>query len=578
MSSVQQIEDPTTAYARAAVAGEIVAGTLVRLACERHLRDLDHGGERGLRFDMREADRAFQFFRFLRHTEGQFAGKRFELILFQKFIIGSIFGWKNADGYRRFRTVYAEIGKGNGKTPMAAGIGLKGFLADGESGAQIYSAAVSRDQANLSFTDAVNMAKSSPDVAKRIEFNKGNMAVPATRSFFRPLSADQGKSSGQRVHVAIVDELHEHPSAAVLDKISAGVKARLQALLVEITNSGFDRNSVCWREHEYAAKVLKGILEDDSLFAYVCQLDPCAECAAAGREAPNEACKNCDDWRDEANWIKANPGLDEILPREYLRKQVREAVGMPSKQNIVRRLNFCEWTESAVRWLPMTHWDQCPNKINPELLRGRECFVGVDLSTKIDLTASVSVFPPTDDDPNWVWMPRFYVPKDNVRERERRDNVPYRRWIDAGFIEATEGDVVDYAVIEKRIEEDSKIYSIQEIGFDQWNATYFATNMTGKGFKMVEVRQGKPTMNEPSKELEALVQSHRINHGGHPVLRWMASNVVADRDVNDNIMPAKDSSTGRIDGIVAGLIAMARAIRNLADAPSIYETRGILRI
>jgi phage terminase large subunit-like protein len=577
MGEGEHIEDPTSDYARAVLAGEIMAGQLARRACQRHLDDLDHGGDRGLYFDLKTAARAIKFFGFLRHTEGQFAGKRFDLMPFQKFITGSVFGWKNRSGFRRFRTAYNEIGKGNGKTPLAAGIGLLGLLADTEPGAQVYAAAVTRDQANLSFTDAENMAKGSPELSQRVEFNVGNMAVLATRSYFRPLSSEHRALSGQRVHIAIIDELHEHPNASVVDKIRAGTKARRQALIFEITNSGYDRNSVCFAHHEYSVKILQGVLEDDSWFAYICQLDPCAKCAAAGREAPNEDCADCDDWRDERVSIKANPGLDVILPRQYLREQVREAIGMPTKQNIVRRLNFCQWTEQAVRWIPMSDWDACPKTIDLTRLVGRPCYGGVDLSTRLDLTAFVKVFPPTDQDPDWVWLCRFFVPRDNVRDRERRDRVPYSAWIKAGFIEATEGDVVDYNVIEERIIEDSKVFSIEEIGFDPWNATQFGTNLISKGFKMVETRQGPLTFNEPCKDLEARIRSHHVNHGGNPVLRWNASNVSVHQDRNANLSPDKERSTERIDGIVAGLIAMARAIRN-GNGGSVYESRGILRL
>jgi phage terminase large subunit-like protein len=569
--------DPTTVYARAVLAGEISAGRLVRLACQRHLQDLETGELRGLRFDAAAAAHVMRFFGFLRHFEGKFAGEPFELEPFQKFIIGSLFGWKGADGFRRFRTAYIEIAKGNGKTPLAAGIGLYGLLADNEPGAEVYSAAVVRNQAAYLFRKAHSMALASPGIAARIEFNVGNMAVVATDSFFRPVSSEHRALDGPLPHVALIDEVHEHPNSLVVDKISAGTKNRRQPLICEITNSGYNRESVCFKHHEYSTKVVQGIVEDDSWFAYICQLDPCEKCADDGREAPNEECQNCDDWRDEGTWAKANPGLDTIVARSYLRKQVKEAIGMPSKQNIVRRLNFCEWTAQSVRWIPMAHWDACPKNVDVEALVGRLCFGGLDLSTKIDLTAWVKVFPPIEDDPNWVWLCDFFVPRDNVLERERRDRVPYQMWIDAGHITATEGNVVDYNELEDRIVRDCEKFSIQEVGFDAWNATQIATNLGERGVTMVETIQGTKTMNEPSKEFEALVRGHRINHGGNPVLRWNASNVSVKRDHNDNLMPDKERSTERIDGIVAGLIAMARAIRS-ENGGSVYETRGILRI
>lgn len=558
--------DPTSVYARAVVSGEIMTGRLARLACERHLNDLRDGTARGLRFDLEAAAHAIEFFSFLRLIEGENADRVFKLEPFQEFIVGSLFGWKGEDGYRRFRTAYVEIGKGNGKSPLAAGIGLYGLSCDKEQGAEVYAAAVTRDQAKIVFTDAEKMAKASPFLSAILTFNVSNLALLSANSYLRPVSSEARALDGKRVHMALIDEIHEHPNAMVVDKMRAGTKARRQSLIFEITNSGYDRNSVCWNHHEYSSKILQGVLENDSWFAYVCQLDPCEKCAADGKDAPNEDCGDCDDWRNESTWIKANPGLDVILPRKYLREQVEEALGMPSKQNIVRRLNFCQWTEQAVRWIPMADWDACPSGerrlVTLESLRRRPCYCGLDLSSKIDLAAFVKVFAPDETDPCWVWLCRFFVPGDNVRERERRDRVPYSSWINQGFIEATEGNVVDYNVIEERIVEDSKSFSVQEIGFDPWNATQLATDLIGKGFKMVETRQGTATMNEPSKEFEAVIRAGKLDHRSNPVLRWNASNVAVHRDRNDNLIPDKERSSERIDGIVAGLIAMARAIRN----------------
>lgn len=575
MGEGSNIEDPTTDYARAVVAGEIVAGKLVRLACARHLRDLERGGERGLYFDLVAARRAFRFFRLLCHTDGQFAGKPFALHPYQQFIIGSLFGWKKANGARRFLVAYIEIGKGNGKTPLAAGVGLYGLLADNEPGAQIFSAAVTRDQAMLSFIDAENMAKASPKIAERIDFNVGNMAVLDTNSFFRAISSEKRGLDGKRVHIALVDELHEHPSSIVVDKMRLGTKSRWQALIFEITNSGYDRTTVCWAHHEYSDRVLAGILEDDGWFAYVCQLDPCDKCAADGKQMPTDGCGECDQWSDEATWIKANPGIDVILSRSYLAAAVKEARGMPSKENIVRRLNFCQWTEQDVRWLPMADWDACPAIIIPDALKKRSCWGGLDLSATSDFTAFVLCFPPLEEDEPWIWVPRIWIPGVSAEERERRDRLPIKMWESQGLITMTEGNVVDYDFVIKDIEEMGDQYSIQDIGYDNWNATHAALQLTNLGFTMVEMRQGVATLNEPCKMLELLVRSHALNHGGHPVLRWMASNVVTRPDANGNLAPDKAKSGQKIDAIVAGLMAMGRAIRTLND-PSVYSSRGFL--
>jgi phage terminase large subunit-like protein len=351
-------------------------------------------------------------------------------------------------------------------------------------------------------------------------------------------------------------------------------------MVIEITNSGYDRNTVCYQHHLLSKQILADIIQNDAWFAYISTLDPCERCAAAGRTSPNDECGQCDDWRDERTWLKANPGLDTILPRDYLREQVAEAVEMASKENIVRRLNFCQWTEQAVRWLSMSDWDACPKTLPQlEALRTRVCYGGLDLSTKIDLTAWALVFPPSTTDSNWVLLVRYFVPEENVRPREQRDRVPYSVWIRSGAIIATPGNVVDYDTIEKQIIEDSRMFrGLQDIGFDPWNATASANHLTAAGLKMIETRQGTATMSEPAKEFEAALRAKKLNHGANPVLRWNAANVSVKRDHNDNYMPDKERSTERIDGIVAALIAFARAVRNQPQQPSIYLQRGIFRL
>jgi phage terminase large subunit-like protein len=509
---------PVTRYAQKVVAGTILAGRLVRLACERHLRDLVEGEKRGVRFDAKAATRAIEFFSFLHLAEGEHAGRPFKLEPFEQFIVGSLFGWKGSDGYRRFRTAYVEIGKGNGKSPMAAGMGLYGLFADGEIGAEIYSAAVTRDQAKIVFSDAEKMVDASPALLRRVEKTVNNLAVLSTNSFFRPISSEARGLDGKRVHMALIDEIHEHPSSLVVDKMRAGTKGRRQALIVEITNSGYDRNSVCWQHHDYSTKVLDGIIEDDSWFAYVCQLDPCEACLREGKTQPTEGCAACDQWTDENVWLKANPCLDVAITRKYLREQVREGIGMPAKQNIVKRLNFCTWTEQSVRWMDMAAWDQCARPVVIDDLRGRDCFAGLDLSSTTDLSAFVLLFPPEEDDELWEVVCRFWMPMDHVRRRVDRDRVPYDQWIREGWIEATEGNVIDYEVIRKRIHEDGDRFRIREIAFDRWNATQLCTELQSDGLTMMPFGQGYASMAAPTKELEKLILGHQLAHGGHPVV------------------------------------------------------------
>lgn len=549
--------DATTAYARAVVAGSIITGRWVRLAAERHLRDLRDGAKRGLHFDIKRAAHACEFFpRFLRLAEGAHAGQPFRLEPWQAFNVGSLFGWLDADGDRRFRTAYIEVGKGNGKTPMAAGIGLYGLMADGEASAEIYAAAVTREQAGILFADARKMALSSPALASRLKIDEHNIAHPDSWSFFRPVSSEARSLDGKRVHMALIDEVFEHPNPLVIDKMRAGTKGRRQALIIEITNAGFDRHSVCWEHHEHSTRVLEGTVENDAWFAFVAGLDPCEKCRIAGRTQPS--CDACDQWTDERTWKKANPNLGVSVMLKYLREQVKEALEIPSKQNLVRRLSFCEWTESATRWLDADRWRACGTTVDAAALVGRPCYAGLDLSSTKDLTALVLLFP--DDFGGYDVLPFFWVPGENLRRRRERDNVPYDDWARAGLIETTEGDVVDYDRIHERLRELATRYAIQEIAYDRWNATHLITQLQGDGATVVPIGQGFASLSAPSRELEKLVLARALRYGGHPVLSWCALNCVVETDSAGNIKPSKRLSTERIDGAVALVMALARAM------------------
>jgi phage terminase large subunit-like protein len=552
--------------------GKIPVGRLVFLTVERHLADLLDGPARGLWFDGEEAARAVDFFeRFLCLAEGDFAGKPFLLEPWQQFILASIFGWKAADGYRRFRTAYIEIGKGNGKSPLAAGIGLYGLLADGESSAEIYSAAVVKDQAKILFRDAENMRDASPMLSSRIAKHINNLSVHATSSYFRPISSEKRGLDGKRVHMALIDEIHEHPSATVVDKMRAGTKGRRQALIFEITNSGYDRHSVCYHHHEFSEKVLERLIENDSWFAYVAQLDACGKCRDEGKTSPN--CEHCDQWTDEAVWTKVNPNLGVSIRLKYLREQVAEALEMPSKENIVKRLNFCMWTEQSVRWMPMDKWDACAAQVYPESLRKHACYGGLDLASISDLAAFVLLFP---EDDKYKVLPFFWIPEDTARIRSEKDRVPYDQWIKEGLIKATEGNVIDYDVIRHDINELADAYDIREIDFDPWNSSQIVTQLASDNFTMVEIRQGFQSLSAATKELEKLVRGGELVHGGNPVLRWNASNVSVRSDPSGSIKPDKERSTEKIDGISALVNAIARVIR--VEGPSVYASRGVRTI
>lgn len=603
--------DPVLAYADGVLDGDIIAGRWVKLACERHLRDLKR---KDLVWDLGAAVFAIGFFRdVLRLNGGEFEGKPFELEPWKAFILGSLWGWKLKDGRRRFNVAYVEAAKGCGKSPFAGGIGHLGLLADQEPRAEVYAAATKKDQAMILFRDAVAMRDQSPHLSARLQKSgKGekcwNLADHATGSWYRPISADEDSQSGPRPHIALVDEIHEHKSDIVINMLQAGFKSRRNPLMFMITNAGFDRETVCWRYHEYVTKILKRTADNDRFFGYIATLDSCDRHWREGQEQPLDTCDDCDRWEIEGDhWYKANPSLDVIPGREYLRNQVRKALDMPSEQNTVRRLNFSFWTSQATRWMSMEAWDACSKPIDYDKLKGRPCIVGVDLANTIDIAAVALLFVPErlplnaksavdgemdystvdidrlDDD--FVVLPYFFIPEGTIEEAKRRDQVPYDSWVKRDLIEATPGNVIDYAFIKHRIAALKDIYPIRAkfeagrqqhlAGFDPWNATQFAQDMQADyGLNMIEVRQGYQTMSEPTKEMARIVKAGRLRHGGNPVLRWMADNIVVKTDPAGNIKPDKDKSKKKIDGIVAMIMALSLAIRNGHSLGSVYEERA----
>lgn len=560
-------------YAEDVVARRVLAGPWVRLACERHLRDLATGHERGLRFDPAKADHALEFFDYLCLFEGQFAGERFLLCPWQAFIVGSLFGWVKANGFRRFRTAYIEIGKGNGKTPMAAAIGLYGIVADDEASAEVYSAATTAAQAGIAFRDAKRMVEASPRLAQAIEVLEHNLACPMTGSYMRVVSSEAKSLDGKRPHIVLTDELHEHSSNQVVAKMTAGFKMRRQPLNFEITNSGFDRATVCWEHHQHSVAVLEGRVTDDAWFAYVCALD------------------KDDDWRDEAVWRKANPNLGVSIDQEYLREEVRKATNLPSEQNLVKRLNFCIWTEQATRWLDMDVWDACAGPVPwqrmAEHCRGRRCVGGLDLANTTDLAALVLVFADdSGDETSYDILPYAWCPEEAVRERSRKAGVSYEVWARDGALIATPGNVIDYKSILKTLEAAVAAYRFADLGYDRWGSTKLVQDLEEVGFdadpkardrRLTPLGQGFATLSAPTKELEVLVKSGRIRHGGHPVLRWAVGNLVVEQDAAGNLKPTKDKSSEKIDPAVALINAMQRALADDGEGEySVYQAKELL--
>jgi phage terminase large subunit-like protein len=544
-------------YVADVLAGRVVACHWIKQACQRHLDDLQDAAARGLTFDRSEAEHVLKFFSILKHSKGEWANKPIELEPWQQFMLWTLFGWKRADGTRRFRTAYIEVARKNGKSTIGAGVGLYLMTADGESGAEIYAAATKRDQARITHSEAIRMVRSSPMLKKRIKIFRDNLNIEGTASKFEPLGADSDTMDGLNIHGAIVDEIHAHKTRDVWDKLDTGTGARRQPLMFGITTAGYDRQSLCWTLNEYTKKILDRVVEDDSFFGLIFTLD------------------DGDDWQDETTWIKANPNLGVSKKLDDLRRKAERAKEMPSAQNSFLRLELNVWTQSETKWMPIEHWRQCGVPLDYSKLAGRKCYAGLDLSSTSDLTAWVLVFPPLPGEDVYLVLPRFWIPEDNLQKRVHDDRVPYDVWLRGGFLNATPGNVIDYDYIFGQVERDAKEFKIEEIAFDRWGAARVINVLQSKGLTCVEFGQGFASMSPPMKELERLVMSHKIAHGNNPVLNWMADNVVINLDAAGNIKPDKEKSREKIDGIVAMVMGLDRAMRNNGAVLSVYEGRGV---
>lgn len=588
--------DPVEAYARAVIAGEIVAGPHVRATCARHLRDLETAAERGLVWDPEAAERFFRFCRtVLRLSEGQFDGIPFELEPSQKFICGSLFGWKRRDGFRRFRRAYIEQGKGNGKSPMVGGIGLYGMIADGEAGAQIYAAGATKEQAGILFRDAVKMCDQAPALGPdKIRRSGGpgreyNLAHMRSGSFFRPVSRETKKTgSGPRPHFALCDEVHEHPDGGVIEILERGFKFRQQPLLIMITNSGSDRQSICWQERKHAVAVAHDEVEDDTTFSYVCALDD-----------------GDDPFEDPTCWIKANPLLGVTITEEYLALQVKQAKNIPAKANGIRRLHFCEWTDAESAWITRAAWEEVEDaSLDLDDFEGRRCVAGLDLSAKADLTAKALVFEdgftePTVDaktgetipaQPRFAAFVHGYTPADTMIARGERDGAPYHLWAEAGFISATPGKKTRLDFVAADLMADADRFDLDFVAYDNFLIADFEAICAdmGAGFAMLDHPQGWTKRKRETEDgeditlwmpgsvdqLETLILEKRIRVHVNPALRAAVSSATFDRSPADLRRFAKHKATARIDMAVALAMAVGAATARadgLAAGPSFWE-------
>jgi len=565
---------PAQRYIEGVLDGSIVVCRFVRLAVERHVRDLKEARARGFYFDEAAARHAIDFNRFVRHSKGEWAGQEFVLSPWQQFIRWCFFGWKREDGTRRFRECYVEIARKNGKTTDGASVGNYCFIADGEDGAEIYCAATKRPQARIMHSEAVRMVKSSPELKRRIRVHKDNLHYQGGAAKFEPLGADADTCDGLNIHMALVDELHAHKTRAMVDVLDTATGSRRQPVIWYTTTAGYGRESVCWQIRERVRRMLTGVAADDSLFGIIFTLDTKSDHPdlLTADEAKTQHGEVEDAWDDPRNWVKPNPNLGVSVKIEDLERKCRKAKTDPGTLNAFLRYHMNVWTSQSVRWMPMKAWDLSAGTVNVSELKGRECFGGLDLSARGDLCALVLDFPFGDVH---KWLPFFWIPQakiDELLERKVGDRVPLDVWARQGFLTVTPGNVVHYdAVIEKLVEV-RDLYLIREIGFDRWGMDRIVQELAKRGFvtgedaedgcRIMPFGQGWGSMSDPMKECMNLVLEGKLHHGGHPVLRWNADNIVAKVNEREDISPNKAASSARIDGMVAGFMALGRALVN----------------
>lgn len=537
---------PVHQYARDVGSGKIVAGPLVRLACERHDRDMKESKAKGFRFDTKSANHVIDFIeqwiRLPDTLDERGDPRAFILEPWQRFIIGSLFGWRWVGRkHRRFRYAFIEIGKGNGKTPMLAAIGLYGLMMDGQVAPEIYAAASDRDQAMIMYRDAVRMAQASPALATRIQFSGIEHVHNMTYGlgFFRPFTREQSSKSGTRPHMGLIDEVHEQPNADIINKIHAGAKGNQEALFPEITNSGFDRTSICWQHHEHSRRILEQTVTDDRWFTYIAALDD-----------------GDDPLADDTCWPKANPNIGVSIQQEYLRDQVAAARNIPAETNTVLRLNFCVWTEQQTRAIDMTQWRQCQAPPPDADLVGVPCYAGLDLGQTDDFSAWVRIW--TLVDGRVVVKVQFWLPQAAV---DKYPNRPYAQWKRAGLMTVTEGNITDYDRIEQTIETDCRRDGIRTVAYDKRFAEQMAQHLIGAGIDMLDQPQGFQ-LNEAIRRKGELIASGLLCHGHHEILGWMASNYVVRHGTRaGDLRPDKERAADKIDGQVALDMALAVWIR-----------------
>jgi phage terminase large subunit-like protein len=535
------------AYARAVVAGKVPACKWIKLACKRHLDDLKAAKAKDFpyTFDPAKAERVAKFLQLLPHTKGRWASKRENIKLepWQLFSICIPFGWiRKKDGTRRYRTIVIFVPRKNGKSIIGGGIGIYMFTADGEFGAEVYSGATTEKQAWEVFRPAKLMVERTPDLKDfyGVDVNASNMCRAEDGSRFEPVIGKPG--DGSSPSCAIVDEYHEHQDSTLFDTMETGMGSREQPVMLVITTAGSSIGGPCHQLVRDAERMLEGAIDRPDLWAMLYSID------------------KDDDWTDEKALIKANPNYGVSISADFLQARQRDAMQSAAKQATFRTKHLNEWVGAKNAWLNMLRWKEAPPRKSLAELEGRPCIIGLDLASKIDIAGLLLVFPPVEGDPVWHVHGRYYLPEARVVEELDSNTARYREFDALGLLTLTDGEVIEYEVIKEDLREFAGRFDVLEVAYDPWQATQLGQEMQAEGLLMVEVRQTVQNLSEPMKEVEALVLQKKLAHGDCPILTWMASNVVAKLDAKDNIYPNKERPENKIDGIVALITAMCRAI------------------
>ena len=513
-------------------------------------------------YDKEKADRVVAFIECLKHTKSTWCDKKFTLLKWQEKLVRDLFGTIKSNGYRQFSQAYVEIPKKNGKSELASALTLYLLCGDNEERAEIYGCAADRQQASIVFDVAADMVRMCPALNKRCKILDSckRIIYKPTNSFYQVLSAEAYSKHGFSVHGVVFDELHAQPNRKFFDVMTKGSgDARTQPLFFMITTAGNDTNSICYEIHQKALDILEGRKIDSTFYPVI------------------YGASEDEDWTSPEVWAKANPSLGITFGLDKVQDACNSAKQNPAEENSFRQLRLNQWVKQEIRWMPMDKWDACAKEIHERDLFGRVCYGGLDLSSTQDLTAFVLVFPPRDEDEKFIVLPYFWLPEEAITLRVNRDHVPYDLWARQGFLNTTEGAVIHYSFVEQFIARLGDKFNIREIAFDRWGATQIAQDLEELGFTMVQFGQGFGSMSPPTKELMNLTLEGRIAHGGHCVLRWNMDNVFIEMDSSGNIKPSKRKSTEKIDGVVALVMALDRAIR-VGNIPteSIYDSRGLL--